>query len=83
VIRLVIRRAGRPVFSGETSPSQLKRTLGELASYLFRSQSFPRGVVLLTGTGIVPPDAFTLQADDEVEIAIPAIGTLRNRVMVV
>ena len=82
-IRLAIHRAGETVFSGDTSINRLKRSFAELAGYLFRSQSFPHGVVLLTGTGIVPPDAFTLQAGDEVEIVIPAIGTLRNPVVVV
>jgi 2-dehydro-3-deoxy-D-arabinonate dehydratase len=54
-----------------------------LARFLFRSQSFPRGAVLLTGTGIVPPDAFTLQAGDLVEIEVSGIGRLENPVAVV
>jgi 2-dehydro-3-deoxy-D-arabinonate dehydratase len=82
-ISIEIRRAGRPVFGGETSVSQLKRSFDELAGYLFRSQRFPRGAVLLTGTGIVPPDSFTLEANDEVEIAISGIGHLVNHVQVV
>jgi len=82
-IAIEIRRAGRPVFAGETSVGQLKRSFDELAGYLFRSQRFPRGAVLLTGTGIVPPDSFTLEANDEVEIAISGIGRLVNRVQVV
>jgi 2-dehydro-3-deoxy-D-arabinonate dehydratase len=82
-ISIEIRRAGRPVFGGETSVGQLKRSFDELAGYLFRSQRFPRGAVLLTGTGIVPPDSFTLEANDEVEIAISGIGRLVNRVQVV
>ena len=82
-IAIEIRRAGAAVFSGETSINQLKRSFDELAGYLFRSQRFPGGAVLFTGTGIVPPDSFTLQADDEVEIAISGIGRLVNRVAVV
>ena len=82
-IRITILRGGRPAFSGETSVGKLKRTFSELAQYLFRCQSFQRGAVLLTGTGIVPPDVFTLQEHDIVEIEIPAIGVLRNSVVVV
>src|SRR5206468_1678038 len=62
-IGLRIERAGQQVFSGETSVSQIKRRFDELAEYLFRSQSFPHGAVLLTGTGVVPPESFTLQPD--------------------
>jgi 2-dehydro-3-deoxy-D-arabinonate dehydratase len=51
--------------------------------YLFRSQTFPQGVYLLTGTGIVPPDTFTLQAGDKIRITISGIGTLENSVIVV
>jgi 2-dehydro-3-deoxy-D-arabinonate dehydratase len=82
-IRLEIHRAGRPVFAGTTSVGQIKRSFAELAGYLFRSQSFPHGAVLLTGTGIVPPDSFTLLAEDVVEIEISGIGRLRNPVTVV
>jgi 2-dehydro-3-deoxy-D-arabinonate dehydratase len=82
-IRLAIARAGEPVFTGETSVGQIKRSFDELAGFLFRSQTFPQGAVLLTGTGVVPPDTFTLQQDDIVEIDISGIGLLRNRVMVV
>jgi len=82
-IRLKIQRAGKPVFSGETSAGQIKRRFEELAGYLFRSQVFPHGAVLLTGTGIVPPETFTLQERDVVEIEITGIGLLRNPVMVV
>src|SRR5881275_3443089 len=59
-IDLKILRQNAPVFSGQTSVSQIKRGFEELAGYLFRSQSFPYGAVLLTGTGIIPPDSFTL-----------------------
>src|SRR5881396_2881047 len=80
-IQLEIRRAGEVVFEGENSVGQIKRPFGELASYLFRSQVFPHGVMLLTGTGIVPPDNFTLKPDDAVRISISGIGTLENPVV--
>ncbi|MES1194950.1 MAG: fumarylacetoacetate hydrolase family protein, partial [Opitutus sp.] len=82
-IGVTILRGGQRVFTGETSVGQIKRSFAELADYLGRSQSFPHGAVLLTGTGVVPPDAFTLQAGDVVEIAISGIGMLRNTVAVV
>jgi 2-dehydro-3-deoxy-D-arabinonate dehydratase len=83
MIRSSIIRGGSRVFSGETKVGNIKRSFDELASYLCRSQSFPYGAVLLTGTGIVPPDDFTLQEHDVVEIEIPAIGVLRNSVVIV
>ena len=82
-IRIEIIRDGAAVFTGETAVGKIKRTFAELAAYLFRSQTFPHGAVLLTGTGVVPPDNFTLQADDVVEIEISGIGLLRNPVMLV
>lgn len=82
-IRLGIVRDGKSVFSGETSVAQIKRGLQELADFLFRCQSFPQGAVLLTGTGIVPAEDFTLQAEDSIEIEISGIGRLTNRVAVV
>ncbi len=82
-IRIEILRDGAPVFSGETAVSQIKRGFAELAGFLFRCQRFPHGAVLLTGTGVVPPESFTLQARDEVVIGISGIGTLRNPVVVV
>jgi 2-dehydro-3-deoxy-D-arabinonate dehydratase len=82
-IQLEIRRGGERVFAGETRAGQIKRTFAELVDYLFRSQAFPNGVVLLTGAGIVPPDAFTLAEGDAVRITISGIGTLENRVAVV
>jgi 2-dehydro-3-deoxy-D-arabinonate dehydratase len=51
--------------------------------YLFRSQKFPNGAVLLTGAGVVPPDEFTLEAHDSVRITISGVGTLENPVAVV
>ncbi len=78
-----ITRDGVVVFEGETSVGQLKRSFEDLASFLFRSQTFPNGACLLTGTGIVPPDTFTLQPGDEVTIRVSGIGTLQNSVVVV
>lgn len=82
-IKLAVWRGGQAVFQGETSVGQIKRPFAELAQYLFRSQEFPHGVVLLTGTGIVPPDDFTLADHDKVIIEITGIGTLTNTVVVV
>src|SRR6185503_17659846 len=59
-IRLEIQRGDAVVFAGDTRVDQIKRSFSELIEYLFRSQAFPRGAMLLTGAGIVPPDAFTL-----------------------
>jgi 2-dehydro-3-deoxy-D-arabinonate dehydratase len=82
-INLEIQRDGQRVFAGESSVGQLKRGFAELAGYLFRCQVFPHGAVLLTGTGIVPSESFTLAAKDEIVIAISGIGCLRNTVTVV
>jgi 2-dehydro-3-deoxy-D-arabinonate dehydratase len=79
-IRLAITRGGATVFSGETTLAQLRRTPAELVAYLYRETSFPHGCVLLTGTGIVPPDDFTLQSGDEVSIEIETLGRLVNPV---
>ena len=77
-ISLRIRREGNTVFSGQTTLREMKRKPEELASYLYHSSSFPSGCFLFTGTGIVPPDSFTLMYDDEISITIPPIGTLVN-----
>jgi len=82
-IRLAIRRGGEVVFTGETSVSQIKRRFQELIGYLFRSQTFPHGAVLLTGTGIIPPDSFTLQPEDRIRIEVSGIGVLENPVVAV
>ena len=82
-IRLEIQRGEAVVFEGETRVDQIKRKFDELIGYLFRSQTFPRGAMLLTGAGIVPPDSFTLAAGDRVRITISGIGTLENPVTVV
>lgn len=82
-ITIAIRRAGAEVFRGETSVGQIKRGFQELADYVFRSQEFPSGVILLTGTGVIPPDAFTLAAGDRISIEIGPLGVLENEVVVV
>ena len=79
-ISIEVRRDGRAVFTGATTLSQMKRTPATLIEYLYRDNSFPQGCILLTGTGIVPDDTFSLQLDDEISITIQAIGTLTNRV---
>jgi 2-dehydro-3-deoxy-D-arabinonate dehydratase len=82
-IQLEILRGGKTVFAGETQAGKIKRPFNELVEYLFRSQKFPNGAVLLTGAGVVPPDSFTLVAGDIVRITISGIGTLENPVAVV
>jgi 2-dehydro-3-deoxy-D-arabinonate dehydratase len=82
-IRLEIRRGGDVVFAGDTRAGQIKRRFSELIEYLFRSQQFPNGAVLLTGAGVVPPDSFTLEAGDSVRISISGVGTLENPVAIV
>ena len=82
-IKIEIRRDGKVCFAGETSVGQIKRGFEELAGFLFRSQIFPHGAVLLTGTGVVPPDTFTLHEQDSIEIEISGIGLLKNFVTVV
>jgi len=77
-IAIEIRRAQKTVFSGKTTLKEMKRTPEELARYLYHSSSFPCGAFLFTGTGIVPPDSFTLAHGDEIQISIPPIGTLVN-----
>jgi len=75
-----IYRAGDLVFEGSTNTSEIKRTIEEMRSYLVRYNPVPVGTVCLTGTGIVPPDDFSLEDKDIVEITIEKIGTLRNTV---
>jgi 2-dehydro-3-deoxy-D-arabinonate dehydratase len=79
-IQIRINRAGQNMFSGETPISRIKRPLDSLAEFLFRECSFPTGCFLLTGTGVVPPDSFTLNSGDEIAITIEPIGTLINLV---
>ena len=79
-IGVQIERAGKNNFEGETSINNIKRTFGELVDYLCRSQTFPQGAMLLTGTGVVPDDDFTLLANDIIRVTISGIGTLENPV---
>jgi 2-dehydro-3-deoxy-D-arabinonate dehydratase len=80
-IQLVIERDGNLHFDGETSTNQIHRTFDDLRAYLFRHNSFPQGVFLMTGTGIIPPAEFTLEDGDVVNITIDGIGTLTNPVI--
>jgi 2-dehydro-3-deoxy-D-arabinonate dehydratase len=82
-IGVEISRQEEAVFNGETSIDNIKRSFSELLDYLGRSQSFPHGAMLLTGTGVVPDDEFTLEANDKVSITISGIGTLNNPVITV
>mgnify|MGYP000144447275 CR=1 FL=1 len=82
-IRMRIQRADQVVFEGQTHTSLIHRRLSNLIDYLGCSNSFPNGVVLLTGTGIVPPNEFSLQAGDVVTIAIEGVGELVNPVIIV
>ena len=77
-IAIRITRDHDIVFHGETTLSQMRRKPEELVEYLYRETSFPSGCILLTGTGIIPPDEFTLATGDLVEITIEPIGTLSN-----
>jgi 2-dehydro-3-deoxy-D-arabinonate dehydratase len=77
-ISIEIRRGVQVVFSGATTLQELKRKPEELVEYLYRACTFPYGCFLLTGTGVVPPDTFTLKMGDEIRITIPPIGSLMN-----
>ncbi|WP_238398476.1 fumarylacetoacetate hydrolase family protein [Edaphobacter sp. 12200R-103] len=79
-IKLEIFRGDALAFSEETSLSSLKRDPQELVEYLYRENSFPYGAFLMTGTGIVPPDSFSLASGDIIRISIDNIGTLENPV---
>jgi 2-dehydro-3-deoxy-D-arabinonate dehydratase len=80
-ILLEIDRGGKPIYAGDTSAGRMVRSFGELIEWLGRDNHFPGGLILLTGTGIVPPDDFSLQAGDLVRITIGGIGTLENPVV--
>lgn len=80
-ISLVIRRGGAVAFEGATSLQQMARSFDELIEYLARDNAFPEGVILLTGTGVVPPDEFALADGDVVEIRIDGIGSLVSPVV--
>jgi 2-dehydro-3-deoxy-D-arabinonate dehydratase len=80
-ISLEVRRAGGVAFSGATDLGKMKRTPQELVEYLLRDNSFPHGCFLLTGTGVIPPNDFTLASGDVIRINIEPIGTLENMVL--
>ena len=80
-IEIQIERGGETVFEGAVSVNQIKRGFGELRDFMFQSQVFPFGCALLTGTGIVPDDDFTLKEGDTVSIHISGIGCLNNPVV--
>ena len=79
-ISLVINRDSKKVFEGSIAISQIKRTLQELVSFVYRECSFPNGCLIMTGTGVVPGSDFTLKSGDEINISIDNIGTLSNTV---
>ncbi len=80
-IRIEIARRGAAAFSADITLAELKRAPATLVEYLFRDNNFPFGAFLMTGTGIVPPDSFTLASGDRIRITIDPIGTLENDVI--
>jgi 2-dehydro-3-deoxy-D-arabinonate dehydratase len=79
-IQLEIARQGKTVFTGSTTLAELKREPKELAKFLFRDNTFAEGVFLMTGTGIVPANDFTLAHGDAIRVSIEGIGVLENYV---
>jgi 2-dehydro-3-deoxy-D-arabinonate dehydratase len=79
-IQIEILRNSQPAFTGATSLAELKRNPYSLVEYLYRETDFAYGALLMTGTGIVPPDSFTLASGDQIHITIQHIGTLKNTV---
>ena len=77
-IRIQIIRKDKTVFEGQTEVGQIKRKLADLVQYLYREMSFANGSLLMTGTGIIPPDSFSLDHGDTIHITIKGIGTLTN-----
>ena len=82
-IGLRVLRAGREAYAATTSTSEMARGFADLAGWLFRALSFPAGVVLLTGTGVVPDADFTTRPGDTIEITSTALGSLTNTVVAV
>jgi len=80
-IEMTIRRDGTDVWDGQASTAGLRRRIPELVQFLFREDEFPAGVVLSTGTSLVPDLPFTLRSEDEIRIRIPEIGELVNHVV--
>jgi 2-dehydro-3-deoxy-D-arabinonate dehydratase len=81
-ISIIIQRNNQNVFEGNVQLKKMKRQFTELSKWLFAEMKFPKGCFLMTGTGIIPPDHFTLYAQDVVQISIDNIGTLTNVVEV-
>jgi 2-dehydro-3-deoxy-D-arabinonate dehydratase len=79
-IAIEIHRGGQTVFTGGTTAADMKRDFETLVRYLYSELTFPDGALLLTGTGVIPPDEFTLQSGDDIRITIDQIGTLQNTV---
>jgi len=79
-VHLGIERDGATAFEGSTSTAKMRRTFDELAGWLSRGLDFPAGAVLMTGTGLVPDEPFTLLAGDTVNIRIDPLGTLTHTV---
>ncbi len=79
-VELTVQRSGQQVWRGVTSTSQMRRSAAELVGYLFREEQFPAGVVISTGTGIVPGMEFTLHEGDLVTVRVQDVGELANRV---
>ena len=82
-IHIRIERQGQELFSGSSHTGQIRRRPAELVEYLGRCLAFPHGAVLLTGTGVVPPETFTLAEGDQITIAIDGAGELTNRVTII
>lgn len=80
MIHLLINRQNQKVFEGSIAINQMRRSLEDLVSFVYRECSFPKGCLVMTGTGIVPGHDFTLQSGDEIQISIDNIGTLINTV---
>ena len=80
-IHMEIVRDKQILFAGDTTLAMMKRTPPELVEWLYREDNFPNGVLMLTGTGIVPPDGVTLLNGDHVRIAIDPIGVLENPIV--
>ena len=80
-MQLKILRDGNSIFEGDSNTAKMKRSLPELVAFLGCELAFPQGVFLMTGTGIVPVENFTLHVGDQVSISISGVGTLRNTVV--
>lgn len=80
-IKMTVARGSDVIFDGRASTARLKRSIDDLLEYLFHSMTFPEGVVLSTGTSVVPPLSLSTQAGDVVTISITGLGTLRNHVL--